>query len=164
MNNKNNDKGLSNLESELEQFLKREEAELERTHKSYLIDKPPDKIKSFFKDKPLGRFLSGRSKRGRVTRKIGLASLGLGGINVMGIGPELTQLTSDAESLVNQFNELLLLLGAILTSISHIIDRMEQYNRVADERELEEGEIPAIKKVLRAIAQQKDKQIQERKS
>lgn len=151
-------KGLSKLESDLEHFLKREEAELERTHKSYLIDKPPETGGNFFKEKPLGRFLSGRSKKGRIVRKTGLAALGLGGIQVMGFGPELTELTSGTADLMDQFNELILLLGAILTSLSHIIDRLEQYHRVITEREQEEGEIPAIKKVLRVIAQKKTNQ------
>ncbi len=121
MKNIHNEKKLSTLESELEQFLKREEAELERTHKSYAADKPPGKKKSFFKDRPLGRFLSGRSKEGRIVRRVGLAALGLGGINILGVGPELNQLTSEADSIVDLFNELILLLGAILTTLSHIV-------------------------------------------
>lgn len=149
-----NEKGLSRLETDLEQFLKREEAKLERTHKSYTSGKPPDRGKNFFKDKPLGRFLSGRSTKGRAVRRVGLAALGLGGINVMGIGPELNQLTADAESFLDKINELILLLGALLTSLSHIIDRLEQYHRITEEREKEEGKIPAIKKVLRAVSQQ----------
>lgn len=153
-----NNKGLSRLETDLEQFLKREEAKLERTHKSYSAGKPPDRGKNFFKDKPLGRFLSGRSRKGRTVRRIGLTALGLGSINLIGLGPELNQLTSEAETLVDQFNELVLLLGAILTTLSHIIDKLEHYDIVAEEREKEEGEIPAIKKVLRAISQQKEQQ------
>ena len=153
-----NDKGLSRLETDLEQFLKREEARLERTHKSYSAGKPPDRGKNFFKDKPLGRFLSGRSKGGRATRRIGLAALGLGGINLLGFGPEINQLTNESGELADLFNELVLLIGAILTTLSQIIDKLEHYDTVAEEREKEEGKIPAIKKVLRAISLQKEQQ------
>ncbi|MBO6522700.1 MAG: hypothetical protein JJ971_02660 [Balneolaceae bacterium] len=153
-----NDKGLSRLETDLEQFLKREEAKLERTHKSYSGGKPPDRGKNFFKDTRLGRFLSGRTRKGRVVRRIGLASLGLGGINLVGLGPEINQLTSEAETLAEQFNELILLLGALLTTLSHIIDKLEHYDTVSEEREKAEGKIPAIKKVLRSISKQKEQQ------
>ncbi len=151
-----NDKGLSRLETDLEQFLKREEEKLERTHKSYSGGKPPDRGKNFFKDNRLGRFLSGRSKPGRTVRRVGLASLGFGGVNIMGLGPDIDQLTADGQTLLDQFNELVLLLGALLTTLSHIIDRLEQYHRVTEEREKEEGKIPAIKKVLRVISKQKE--------
>ncbi|MFV1882912.1 MAG: hypothetical protein ACMZ7B_00250 [Balneola sp.] len=153
-----NERGLSRLETDLEQFLKREEAKLERTHKSYSSGKPPDRGKNFFKDKPLGRFLSGRSGKGRAVRRVGLASLGFGGINILGLGPEINQLTTDAQALLDQVNELILLIGALLTTLSHIIDRLEQYHRITEEREKEEGKIPAIKKVLRAVSQQQQKE------
>ncbi len=152
-----NDKGLSRLETDLEQFLKREEAKLERTHKSYSGGKPPDKGKKFFKEKPLGRFLSGRTKGGRTLRRVGLAALGLGGLNVIGVGPELNQLTSESNNIIELFNELVLLLGALLTALSHIIDKLEHYDTVAEEREKEEGKIPAIKRVLRSVNEQKIK-------
>jgi hypothetical protein len=152
-----NEKGLSRLETDLEQFLKREEDKLERSHKSYSGGKPPDRGKNFFKDKRIGRFLSGRSKGGRTMRRVGLAALGLGGLNVIGVGPELNQLTKEGGTIIELFNELVLLLGAFLTALSHIIDKLEHYDTVAEEREKEEGKIPSIKKVLRSVTQQREK-------
>lgn len=162
MNRNQEEQKLDNLESELSQFLKREEQKLERTHKSYSRDKPEKKRKKFFKETRVGRFLSGRTSAGRTVRRIGLASLGLGGLNVAGLGPEINQLTSDANGIVDQFNELILLLGAILTTLSHIIDKLEHYDTVSEEREKTEGSIPALKKVMRKISQRKNELRKER--
>lgn len=150
-----NKEELSKLEAGLEQFLKREEAQLERTHKSYGRGRPPDRRTSLFRETRVGRFLSGRTRAGR-------AALGLGGLSVAGIGPELAPFTGPASGFIDQLNELVLLLGALLTTLSHLIDKLEQYQRVTREREDEHGEIPAIKKVLRAIAHSKEHHTQER--
>lgn len=162
MNLKNEEQKLDNLEAELSQFLKREEQKLERTHKSYSQDLPKKKRKKFFKDTRVGRFLSGRTSAGRGVRRVGLAALGLGGLNVAGLGPEINQLTADANGIVDQFNELILLLGAMLTTLSHIIDKLEHYDTVSEEREQAEGQIPALKKVIRSISQQKNELRKER--
>ena len=155
-----NKEGLDKLEADLEQFLKREEAQLERTHKSYARGKPPDKRKSFFRETRVGRFLSGRTKAGRIARRTGLAALGLGGLSVAGVGPEPPAFTSQGLPLIDQLNELVLMLGGLLTALSHLMDKLEQYQRVTREREDEHGEIPAIKKVLRAIAHTKEQEQQ----
>ncbi len=148
-----NKEGLDKLEADLEQFL-------ERTHKSYARGKPPDKRKSFFRETRVGRFLSGRTKAGRIARRTGLAALGLGGLSVAGVGPEPPAFTSQGLPLIDQLNELVLVLGGLLTALSHLMDKLEQYQRVTREREDEHGEIPAIKKVLRAIAHTKEQEQQ----
>ena len=157
-----NKEELSKLEAGLEQFLRREQAQLERTHKSYGRGRPPDRRTSLFRETRVGRFLSGRTRAGRAARRTGLAARGLGGLSVAGIGPELAPFTGPASGFIDQLNELVLLLGALLTTLSHLIDKLEQYQRVTREREDEHGEIPAIKKVLRAIAHSKEHHTQER--
>lgn len=145
-----NKKKLSTLEANLEQLIKREEAQLEHKHKSYAQGKPPGRRKSFFSETWVGRFLSDHTRTGRAARRIGLAALGFGGLSVAGIGPELNPFTDRLYHFIDQLNELVLVLGALLTTLSHLMDKLEQYQRITREQEYETGKIPAIKKVLRA--------------
>lgn len=123
----------------------------------------PDYIpeESFWKAKPLGRFLSGRTKAGRTVRRLGLGALGVGlgalGLDGGAVTGAISGATSqaaqsgDAVVILTLIKDILLALGAIIAALTKGADLAEHYQRRANETEVTEGKKLLGRKMVEKI-------------
>lgn len=123
-----------------------------------IIEQKKRPSKKFWKGTRVGRFLSGRTKAGRVVRRVGVGALAVGaslvGIDaeVIGIGTDMMQGTkaegaSQLTVALKLIKEIALIVGGIVTAITKAVDGTENYQEKADELEAKEGKKMILRKI-----------------